>query len=103
MNRANQRAKEIGIRKVLGASVSNIVKGFSWEFGKLVLVAFLIAAPAGYFGMSTWLQDYEYSITIGPMIFIASIGASIVVAFATTGYRSHKAATANPVNSLRDQ
>lgn len=100
---ANQRAKEIGIRKVLGATVSNIVKGFSWEFGKLVLVAFFIAAPAGYFGMSTWLQDYEYSITIGPMIFIASIGASMLVAFATTGYRSHKAATANPVNSLRDQ
>ena len=100
---ANQKAKEIGIRKVLGASVTNIVSGFSWEFGKLVLIAFLIAAPAGYFGMNTWLQEYEYSIKIGPMIFIASIGASLFIAFITTGYRSLTAATANPVNSLRDQ
>jgi putative ABC transport system permease protein len=100
---ANQKAKEIGIRKVLGATVANIVKSFSWEFGKLVLIAFLIAAPVGYFGMNTWLQDYEYSITIGPLIFFASIGASVLVAFATTGYRSHRAATVNPVNSLRDQ
>ena len=100
---ANQKAKEIGIRKVLGASVANIVKGFSWEFGKLVLIAFLIAAPAGYFGMGTWLQDYEYSIKIGPMIFIASIGASLIIAFATTGYRSFRSATANPVQSLRTE
>ena len=100
---ANQKAKEIGIRKVLGASVLNIVNGFSWEFGKLVLIAFLIAAPAGYFGMNIWLQEYEYSITIGPSIFFVSIGASLLIAFLTTGYRSHRAATTNPVQSLRDE
>ena len=100
---ANQKSKEIGIRKVLGASVKSLVASFSGEFAKLVGIAFLVAAPLGYFGMNTWLQEYEYGITIGPMIFIASIGASLVIAMLTTGYRSVKAATANPVNSLRDE
>ncbi len=100
---ANQRAKEIGIRKVLGASVANIVKGFSWEFTKLVIIAFLIAAPLGYFGIGTWLDQYAYRITVGPAIFLFSIGASLLIAFITTGYRSGKAAVANPVNSLRDE
>lgn len=100
---ANQKSKEIGIRKVLGASVSSLVSSFSLEFLKLVGIAFLFAAPFGYFIMNIWLQQYEYSISIGPAIFIASIGFSVMIAMLTTGYRSLKAANANPVTSLRDE
>ena len=100
---ANQKAKEIGIRKVLGASVSQIVSQFSREFLVLVGIAFLVAAPLGYIGMNSWLQEYEYSISIGPVIFVVSLLASVVIAMATTGYRSMKAASANPVQSLRDE
>lgn len=100
---ANQKAKEIGIRKVLGASVANLIRKFSSEFLVIVGIAFLLAAPIGYFGMNSWLQEYEYSISIGPMIFIASLIASVLIAIITTGYRSLKAATANPVQSLRDE
>lgn len=100
---ANQKSKEIGIRKVLGATVSSLVGNFSGEFVKLVGLAFLLAAPLGYFGMNFWLQEYEYSISIGPLIFISTILASLIIALLTTGYRSLKAATANPVTSLRDE
>jgi len=100
---ANQKSKEIGIRKVLGASVQSIVGSFSGEFAKLVGIAFLLAAPLGYFGMNSWLQEYEYSISIGPAIFVISIGLSIIIAMLTTGFRSFRAASANPVNSLRDE
>lgn len=100
---ANQKAKEIGIRKVLGASVSSLVSRFSTEFLVIVGVAFLLAAPIGYLGMNSWLEEYEYSIKIGPVIFIASLLASVLIAILTTGYRSVKAATANPVQSLRDE
>ncbi len=100
---ANQKSKEIGIRKVLGASVRSLVSNFSLEFLKLVGIAFLFAAPLGYFGMNSWLQEYAYSISIGPVIFIASIGLSVLIAMLTTSYRSLKAASANPVTSLRDE
>lgn len=100
---ANQKAKEIGIRKVLGATVANVMRKFSQEFVVLVLIAFPFAAVFGYLGMNSWLQQYEYRIGIGPAIFLISIGASMLIAMATTGYRSMRAATANPVNSLRDE
>lgn len=100
---ANQKSKEIGIRKVLGASVGSLVSNFSLEFLKLVFIAFLFAAPLGYFFMDTWLQEYKYSISIGPLIFVSSIVLSVIIAMVTTGYRSLKAATANPVTSLRDE
>jgi len=100
---ANQKSKEIGIRKVLGASVASLVSGFSGEFAKLVGVAFLFAAPLGYLAMNFWLQGYEYSVSIGPVIFIITILASLMIALFTTGYKSMRAATANPVTSLRDE
>lgn len=100
---ANQKAKEIGIRKVLGATVASLMGRFSREFLLLVLVAFPFAAVFGYLGMNSWLAQYEYRIPIGPMIFAISIGASLVIALLTTGYRSLRVATANPVNSLRDE
>lgn len=100
---ANQKAKEIGIRKVLGASVANIMQKFSLEFILLVGVAFLLAAPLAYYFMNVWLNQYEYRISIGPVVFAVSILASLIIAMLTTGYRSMRAATANPVQSLRDE
>jgi putative ABC transport system permease protein len=100
---ANQKAKEIGIRKVLGATVAHLMGRFSLEFIVLVGISFLFAAPLAFYGMNSWLDQYEYRIVIGPIIFIISIGASMLIALGTTGYRSMRAATANPVNSLRDE
>ncbi len=100
---ANQRTKEVGIRKVLGASVSSIVKSFSMEFVKLVGIAFLVAAPLAYYGMQGWLSNFVYHIEIGPMIFTVGVVASLVITMLTTGYRSYRAARANPVESLRDE
>lgn len=100
---ANQKAKEIGIRKVLGATVVSLMSRFSLEFIFLVGISFLFAAPLAFWGMNSWLGQYEYRISIGPMIFIISIGASLLIALFTTGYRSLRAASANPVNSLRDE
>lgn len=99
----NQKAKEMGIRKVLGATVNGLVSRFLIEFLKLVGIAFLVAAPLGYYGMNSWLQEYAYSIKIGPAIFIVSLLASVLIAVLTTGYRSFRAASVNPVMSLRDE
>jgi ABC-type antimicrobial peptide transport system permease subunit len=100
---ANQKSKEIGIRKVLGATVVHLMGRFSMEFIVLVGISFVFAAPLAYYGMNSWLDQYEYRIPIGPMIFIISIGASLLIALVTTSYRSLRAASANPVNSLRDE
>lgn len=100
---AVQRTKEVGIRKVLGASVSNIVYLFSKEFLLLILVAFFIAGPVAYYIMHKWLQDYTYRISITPWIFLAAVAGSILVAWVTVGHRAIKAAVANPVKSLRTE
>jgi putative ABC transport system permease protein len=100
---ANQKIKEIGIRKVLGASIKSIVGSFSWEFVRLVGIAFLIAAPIAYYGMQSWLNDFVYRIEVGPMIFIVGIILSLLVTLITTSYRSFKAARSNPVESLRSE
>ncbi len=96
-----QRTKEIGIRKVLGGSISHILWIFGKEFSLLIVVSFAIAGPLGWWLMSTWLEDYAYPIKLGAWIFLAAIGTTFVIALATVSYRSLKAATANPVNSLR--
>jgi len=98
-----QRTKEIGIRKVLGASVLNIVYLFSKEFTLLIGIAFLIATPVAYYFMDSWLENFSYRISIGISIFILTILASITIAWLTVGYRAIRAATANPVNSLRTE
>lgn len=100
---ASQKTKEIGIRKVLGASVGNIIGLFSKEFGKLILIAFLIAAPLAWWVMNNWLQDYEYRTPIGWGIFAIAITSSILIASLTVGYRSFNAAIANPVKSLKTE
>lgn len=100
---AAQRTKEVGIRKVLGASVGNIVSLFSKEFLVLIVVAFAIAGPVAYYLMNKWLQDYTYRIEISVWIFLSAIMGSVIVAWITVGHRAIKAAVANPVKSLRTE
>ena len=100
---ANQKVKEIGIRKVLGASVMGIINIFSREVLMLLGIAFLVAVPLGYYGMNVaYLDDFPYSIDIGVVIFVVSIAASLLIAGCTVGLRAFRAATANPIQSLRD-
>lgn len=98
---AEQRTKEIGIRKVLGASATNIYRLLSMDFIKLVVVATLIAWPAGYFVMNRWLEDFANRVDVGVMTLIVSASAALFIALATVSYQAIKAAVSNPVNSLR--
>jgi ABC-type antimicrobial peptide transport system permease subunit len=100
---AVQRIKEVGIRKVLGATAGNIVYLFSKEFIILIVVAFAIATPLAWYYMHQWLQDYAYRIDIGWWIFAAGGLAAIVIALATISFQAIKAARANPVTSLRSE
>jgi ABC-type antimicrobial peptide transport system permease subunit/AraC-like DNA-binding protein len=100
---ALQRTKEMGIRKTLGASVGHIVYLFSKEFTVLIVIAFAVSAPIGYYFMNRWLQDFTYRITIGPDIFIIAILASMAIAWTSVGYKAVRAALANPVKSLRSE
>jgi len=100
---ASQRTKEIGIRKVLGAPVMSIVGLFSKEFIILISIAFVIAAPVGYYAMHNWLQNYAYHISLDAGIFVVSIVASVCIAMITISYQAIKAALVNPVKSLRSE
>ena len=100
---AEQRTKEIGIRKVLGASVTSIVVLLSKEFGKLVLIAFVIASPVAWWAVNKWLEDYQYKITLGWTVFGVAGLAAFVIALLTMSFQSIKAAVSNPVNSLRSE
>lgn len=98
-----QRNKEIGIRKVLGATVSSIVMLLSADFTKLILIAFFIGVPVGYLVMSRWLENFAYQINIGVSIFIVAGGISLIITLLTVSYQSIRAALTNPVDSLRDE
>ncbi len=98
---AEQRTKEIGIRKVLGATVAKIVLMLSGEFTKWVLLANVIAWPLAYFAMGKWLQDFAYRIEIGFLPFIISSVLALMIALVTVSYQSIKAGRANPVDSLK--
>ncbi len=98
-----QRVKEIGVRKVLGASISSIITLVSKEFLKPVVIAFLIAVPAGWWLMNSWLQHYSYRVQIGWWIFIAAGAAALLITIITVSFQSIKAALANPVKSLRTE
>jgi len=98
---SEQRTKEIGIRKVLGASLTQIMTLFSKDFLQLILLAFLIAAPLAWYFLHQWLQDFAYKIAISWWIFALAGSISILIALLTMSYQAVKAATANPVKSLR--
>ncbi len=98
---AEQRTKEIGIRRVLGATVSQVMVLLSKEFTKWVLVANLIAWPLAYLAARKWLQNFAYRMTLGVEIFIFAAALALIIALCTVGYQSIKAAIANPVDSLR--
>jgi len=99
----DRRIKEIGIRKVLGASVGNIVTLMSVDFLKLVFIAFVIAAPLSWMIMSKWLQNFAYRINIGISVFVTAAIIAIVVALIAVSFQSIKAAIVNPVKSLRTE
>ena len=99
----NQKSKEVGIRKVLGASVESIVLLFSKEFIKLIMIGFVLAAPLSAFVMNKLLQEFAYRINLGPFIFLSALGITFFIAMATVGLRSFKAASINPSRSLKSE
>ena len=98
-----QRVKEIGVRKVLGASVANLTGLLSKDFLQLVVIAVLIASPLAWYAMHKWLQDFPYRITISAWIFVFTGIAALLIAFLTVGFQTVKAALMNPVKSLRTE
>lgn len=100
---SERRVKEIGIRKVLGASVSRIVGMLSKDFLKLVAIAFAIAIPLGYYGMTRWLENFAYKIEVGAGVFVVAGLVSFGIAWIIIGFQSVKAALKNPVDSLKTE
>ena len=100
---AEQRIKEIGVRKVLGASVGSIVKLLSQDFLKLVFIAIVIASPIAWWGMDHWLEDFAYKINMQWWMFVLSGMVAIIIALLTVSYQSIKSAMANPVKNLRTE
>ena len=100
---AENRIKEIGIRKVLGASVLSITQLLSRDFIKLILLSFLIAAPFAWWAMNGWLQSYQYRISVSWWIFAVTLLLSVAIALITISFQSVKAALMNPAKSLRSE
>lgn len=98
---AEQRTKEIGIRKALGASVNSIVLLLAKDFGRLILIAFVLAVPGAWYAVPVWLEGYAYKTTIGLTVYAMAGGLTLLVAFLTMSYQSIKAARSNPLDSLR--
>jgi len=100
---AERRKKEVGIRKVLGASVEGVVMLLSRDFIKLVLISLLIASPLAWLLMKRWLQDFAYRINISAWVFVIAGLTAILIAFLTVSFQAIKVAVTNPVNSLRSE
>ena len=100
---AEQRTREIGIRKVLGATIPNVILLLSRDFTKLILLAFVIGAPVSYYAMGTWLEDFPYRIDLSAWVIMFSGLTALVIAWLTVGYQALKAATANPVNAVHGE
>ncbi len=100
---AEQRTKEIGVRKVVGASITSIALLMSKDLTMLILVAFVIGAPIGYFGLQAWLGDFAYRIEMDVWVFVFSGFVTLVIAWLTNGYQAITAATANPVDALQSE
>jgi putative ABC transport system permease protein len=98
---AEQRTKEIGVRKVLGATVQQVILLLSKDFTRLVAIAFVIAVPVAYFAMNKWLQDFAYRTALSPAIFVLAGVLALMIAWLTVSYQAVKAALANPVEALR--
>lgn len=102
-HRVQHRKKELGVRKVMGASALKLVGLLSKDFLKLQLISFVIAVPSGYFLMSNWLNEFAYHVSIGPFVFLGSLMLILLVSAITVGHRTYKAAVSNPINALRDE
>ena len=100
---ASQKLKEVGIRKVMGASVASIMILFSKEFVKLIIIAFFIAAPLAYYFMNQWLEGFAYRISIPWYVYIIGVVSTLVIALLTVSYRSAEAARSNPADTLRTE
>jgi putative ABC transport system permease protein len=100
---ANLRTKEIGVRKVMGASVMSVIMLLTKDFIRLILIAFVLAVPLGWFVMDNWLQGFAYRTQLGLGTFAIAGALALVTALVTTGYQAIKASTANPVKSLRSE
>ncbi|RAW00561.1 ABC transporter permease [Pseudochryseolinea flava] len=98
-----QKTKEIGIRKVLGGDVTHILWIFGKEFSRLIIIAFVLAAPVGWYLMSQWLEEFVFHIDLSPWIFLVELAVIAVFVLATVGYQSAKAALMNPVKALRTE
>jgi predicted lysophospholipase L1 biosynthesis ABC-type transport system permease subunit len=100
---AESRVKEIGVRKVLGASAAGIARLLSMDFVRLVAVAMLIATPVAWYAMSRWLEDFDYRINIGWETFVLAGVLAVGIALVTVSFQAVRAAMANPVESLRSE
>lgn len=98
-----RRLKEIGVRKVLGATMTQIFVMFSWDVIKLVAIAFLFAAPLAWFAMTRWLENYQYRIDLNGSIFLIGLGLTVLISMATISYRSLQVAYTNPADTLRTE
>jgi putative ABC transport system permease protein len=100
---ANLRTKEIGIRKVLGASVGSVIVLLSKDFTKLIAIAFVLATPLAWYIMDNWLQNFAYRIELGVGVFLIAGGIALLISWITVSYQSIKAAIVNPVKSLKNE
>jgi putative ABC transport system permease protein len=98
-----RKVKEIGVRKVLGASVSGIVSLLSKDFIRLVFIAFIIASPLSWYFMNEWLENFAYRININGWVFVLAGLSAVLIALITVSFQAIKAAIANPVKSLRTE